>query len=101
MKTDLDRKKRAFPGLALRDTEVPPSVPDDVFLRELGDLVSGNEPRPRSNVNDVTVHPPLEGVALAHHEEEKIDTATDMEAIDIRLMKSPSSSKFTMERYQV
>lgn len=39
--TELERKKRIFPGLALRDKEVPFPVSDDVFLKELGDLVAG------------------------------------------------------------
>lgn len=38
-------RKRMFPGLALQDTVVPPAVSDDVFLQELGDLVSGRKPQ--------------------------------------------------------
>jgi ATP-dependent RNA helicase DHX8/PRP22 len=43
--SELDRKKRLFPGLAVKDKDVPP-VTDDVFLQELGDLVSGRKTRP-------------------------------------------------------
>ena len=43
--SELDRKKRLFPGLAVKDKDVPP-VSDDVFLQELGDLVSGRKSRP-------------------------------------------------------
>lgn len=39
--SELERKRRMFPGLAVKDKEVPPVVPDDVFLKELGDLVAG------------------------------------------------------------
>ena len=39
--TELDRKKRIFPALAMRDKEVPSPVSDDIFLKELGDLVAG------------------------------------------------------------
>lgn len=41
--TEQEKKKRLFPGLALQNKEVPPAVPDDVFLAELGDLVSGRK----------------------------------------------------------
>ncbi len=41
--SEFERKKRLFPGLAMKDKEVPPALPDDVFLKELGDLVSGNK----------------------------------------------------------
>ncbi|KAG6919029.1 hypothetical protein DXG01_009739 [Tephrocybe rancida] len=44
--TEQEKKKRLFPGLALMDKEVAPAVSDDVFLAELGDLVSGRK-RPR------------------------------------------------------
>ncbi|KAG6845369.1 hypothetical protein H0H87_010478 [Tephrocybe sp. NHM501043] len=44
--TEQEKKKRLFPGLAMQDKEVPPAVSDDVFLAELGDLVSGRK-RPR------------------------------------------------------
>ncbi|KAF8899102.1 P-loop containing nucleoside triphosphate hydrolase protein [Infundibulicybe gibba] len=37
-----EKQKRLFPGLALKDKEIPP-VSDDVFLEELGDLVSGRK----------------------------------------------------------
>ncbi|RDB29374.1 Pre-mRNA-splicing factor ATP-dependent RNA helicase prp22 [Hypsizygus marmoreus] len=45
--SEQEKQKRLFPGLALKDKEVPPAVPDDVFLQELGDLVSGKKTRPR------------------------------------------------------
>ena len=35
-----------FPGLAGKDREVPPAVSDDIFLKELGDLVAGKKIRP-------------------------------------------------------
>ncbi|KAF8078989.1 P-loop containing nucleoside triphosphate hydrolase protein [Lyophyllum atratum] len=41
--TEEEKKKRLFPGLALKDKEVAPAVSDDVFLAELGDLVSGKK----------------------------------------------------------
>ncbi|GLB35803.1 putative ATP-dependent RNA helicase DHX8 [Lyophyllum shimeji] len=41
--TEAEKQKRLFPGLALKDQEVPPAVSDDVFLKELGDLVSGRK----------------------------------------------------------
>ncbi|KAF5385347.1 hypothetical protein D9615_001205 [Tricholomella constricta] len=45
--TEEEKKKRLFPGLALKDRDVQPAVSDDVFLAELGDLVSGRKrPRP-------------------------------------------------------
>ncbi|KDR85685.1 hypothetical protein GALMADRAFT_234699 [Galerina marginata CBS 339.88] len=47
--TELDRQKRLFPGLAVKDQDVPPAIPDDVFLMELGDLVSGKKTRPRAS----------------------------------------------------
>ena len=43
--SELDRKRRLFPGLAVKDKDVPP-VSDDAFLQELGDLVSGRKTRP-------------------------------------------------------
>lgn len=43
--SEIDRKRRLFPGLAVKDEDVPP-VSDDVFLKELGDLVSGRKTRP-------------------------------------------------------
>jgi len=49
--SEFERKKRLFPGLAMKDKEVPPALPDDVFLKELGDLVSGNK-RPRRTDDD-------------------------------------------------
>ena len=45
---ELDRKRRLFPGLALQNKEPEPVPVDDVFLKELGDLVSGkSRPAPR------------------------------------------------------
>jgi len=44
--SEVERKKRMFPGLAVKDKEVPPAVADDVFLKELGDLVAGKRSRP-------------------------------------------------------
>jgi ATP-dependent RNA helicase DHX8/PRP22 len=44
--SEVERKKRMFPGLAVKDKEVPPAVANDVFLKELGDLVSGKKSRP-------------------------------------------------------
>ena len=43
--SEIERKRRLFPGLAGKDQDVPP-VSDDVFLQELGDLVSGRKTRP-------------------------------------------------------
>lgn len=42
-----DRQRRMFPGLALKNKDVPAAVPDDVFLEELGDLVSGRKTKSR------------------------------------------------------
>jgi ATP-dependent RNA helicase DHX8/PRP22 len=42
-----ERQKRLFPGLAIQNKDVPPAVPDDVFLEELGDLVAGRKAKPR------------------------------------------------------
>lgn len=44
--SELERKRRLFPGLSVQDKDVPPSVSDDVFLQELGDLVAGRKTRP-------------------------------------------------------
>ncbi|KAJ7597435.1 P-loop containing nucleoside triphosphate hydrolase protein [Mycena floridula] len=41
-----DKKRRLLPGLALKDQDVPPPVPDDVFMAEIGDIVSGKKARP-------------------------------------------------------
>ncbi|KAG6830899.1 hypothetical protein H0H92_014050 [Tricholoma furcatifolium] len=41
--TEQEKKRRLFPGLALKDKQVAPAVSDDVFLAELGDLVSGKK----------------------------------------------------------
>lgn len=40
--TEQEKKKRMFPGLSLKDHEQE-AVSDDVFLKELGDLVSGKK----------------------------------------------------------
>jgi len=45
--SEQEKQKRLFPGLALKDQEVRPPVPDDVFLEEIGDLVSGRKARER------------------------------------------------------
>jgi len=45
MLSEQERQKRLFPGLAIQNKEVPPAVPDDVFLEELGDLVAGRKAR--------------------------------------------------------
>ncbi|KAG5729103.1 Pre-mRNA-splicing factor ATP-dependent RNA helicase prp22 [Termitomyces sp. T112] len=48
--TEQEKQRRLFPGLAMKDKEVLPAVPDDVFLAELGDLVSGRKrPLPPDN----------------------------------------------------
>ncbi|KAJ3731962.1 P-loop containing nucleoside triphosphate hydrolase protein [Lentinula guzmanii] len=41
--TEQEKKKRLFPGLSLKDQELEEAVSDDVFLKELGDLVSGKK----------------------------------------------------------
>ncbi|KAF9015716.1 P-loop containing nucleoside triphosphate hydrolase protein [Cyathus striatus] len=46
--TEQEKKRRLFPGLALQDKDVPPAAPDDVFLQEIGDIVSGRKVRPRT-----------------------------------------------------
>ncbi|KAK0246120.1 P-loop containing nucleoside triphosphate hydrolase protein [Armillaria nabsnona] len=45
--TEQEKKKRLFPGLALKDSETKAPVADDVFLQEIGDLVSGRKVRDR------------------------------------------------------
>ncbi|PBK76934.1 P-loop containing nucleoside triphosphate hydrolase protein [Armillaria solidipes] len=45
--TQQEKNKRLFPGLALKDSEVKAPVADDVFLQEIGDLVSGRKVRDR------------------------------------------------------
>ncbi|KAG6837310.1 hypothetical protein H0H93_011405 [Arthromyces matolae] len=46
--TELEKKRRVFPGLAMKDQEVAPVVSDEIFLAELGDLVTGKKrPPPR------------------------------------------------------
>ncbi|PPQ64071.1 hypothetical protein CVT24_008884 [Panaeolus cyanescens] len=49
--SELDKKKRMFPGLSLKDQDVPPAVEQDVFLKELGDIVAGKT-RPRTTEDD-------------------------------------------------
>ncbi|KIY50796.1 ATP-dependent RNA helicase DHX8 [Fistulina hepatica ATCC 64428] len=49
--TELEKKRRLFPGLAMKNQEVSTALPDDVFLAELGDLVSGKK-QPRSRLSD-------------------------------------------------
>ncbi|PPQ77016.1 hypothetical protein CVT25_014833 [Psilocybe cyanescens] len=51
--SEIERKKRMFPGLAVKDQEVPPAVSDDAFLMELGDLVAGKK-RPASTDQDAS-----------------------------------------------
>ncbi|KXN88874.1 Pre-mRNA-splicing factor ATP-dependent RNA helicase prp22 [Leucoagaricus sp. SymC.cos] len=51
---EAERKRRMFPGLALKNQEALEAVPDDIFLKELGDIVNG---RKRPNVVDDS--PPL------------------------------------------
>jgi len=41
--TEEEKKRRMFPGLSMKNVEPEPAVPDDVFLKELGDLVSGKK----------------------------------------------------------
>ncbi|KAF8971677.1 P-loop containing nucleoside triphosphate hydrolase protein [Flammula alnicola] len=97
--SDLERKKRLFPGLAGKDQEVPPAVSDDVFLKELGDLVAGkkvrptasNDEPPRSD-NDGIDHPHLEDVAPVHEEEteeteETTAMAIGMETVNVSGLK--------------
>lgn len=51
--SEQEKKKRLFPGLALQDKPIPKPVSDDVFLQELGDLVSGKKaPRPRPSEDE-------------------------------------------------
>ncbi|KAJ8702089.1 DEAH-box ATP-dependent RNA helicase prp22 [Pleurotus ostreatus] len=56
MLSEQEKKKRLFPGLALKDQEVPAAVPDDVFLKEIGDLVSGKKV-PTKRPSDELEHP--------------------------------------------
>lgn len=41
-----EKKRRLLPGLALKDKPVPVPVPDDIFMAEIGDIVSGKKDRP-------------------------------------------------------
>ncbi|KAF5366929.1 hypothetical protein D9757_010847 [Collybiopsis confluens] len=41
--TEQEKKKRMFPGLSLKDQEAEAPLSDDLFLKELGDLVSGQK----------------------------------------------------------
>lgn len=56
MVSEEDRKRRMFPGLALQNKEVEP-LADDVFLKELGDIVTGKTAKKRS----ADVEPPRSG----------------------------------------
>lgn len=49
--SDLERKKRMFPGLAMQD-KPPSAVSDDVFLKELGDLVAGKRAHSRPDEDE-------------------------------------------------
>lgn len=40
---EAERKRRMFPGLALKNQDPPSAVSDDVFLKELGDIVNGRK----------------------------------------------------------
>lgn len=40
---EAERKKRLFPGLSLKNQDPPEAVPDDIFLKELGDIVNGQK----------------------------------------------------------
>jgi ATP-dependent RNA helicase DHX8/PRP22 len=48
---EAERRKRMFPGLALKNQDPPAAVADDVFLRELGDIVNGVK-RPSSKEDE-------------------------------------------------
>lgn len=37
---ELDKKKRLFPGLAIKNQELEPSVPKDVLMKEVDDMMS-------------------------------------------------------------
>lgn len=50
--TEGEKQRRLFPGLALQNKTVPDPVSDDVFLKEIGDLVSGKKSRPRPSVDE-------------------------------------------------
>jgi ATP-dependent RNA helicase DHX8/PRP22 len=50
--TEKEKQRRLLPGLALADREVPAPVPDDVFLKELGDIVAGKKVGPRPSVEE-------------------------------------------------
>jgi ATP-dependent RNA helicase DHX8/PRP22 len=50
--SEQERQKRLFPGLAIQNKDVPPAVPDDVFLEELGDLVAGRKAKPRDTEDE-------------------------------------------------
>ncbi|KAJ2918386.1 hypothetical protein MD484_g1997, partial [Candolleomyces efflorescens] len=40
---DAERKRRLFPGLAIQNKEPQEAVSDDIFLKELGDIVTGRK----------------------------------------------------------
>jgi ATP-dependent RNA helicase DHX8/PRP22 len=44
-----EKKRRLFPGLALKNAEEPIPTSDDAFLQELGDIVTGRKTRPGPN----------------------------------------------------
>ena len=57
---ELDKKRRLFPGLALKDQEWQPSVTKDVLMKEVDDMMSqfegaAKKSRPRPNENDSEV----------------------------------------------
>ncbi|KAJ7229174.1 P-loop containing nucleoside triphosphate hydrolase protein [Mycena pura] len=49
--TELEKKRRILPGLALKNQD-PVALPDDVFLQELGNLVTGKQMHPRPSQDD-------------------------------------------------
>ncbi|KAI1793063.1 P-loop containing nucleoside triphosphate hydrolase protein [Ganoderma leucocontextum] len=54
---EVDKKKRLFPGLALKDQEWEPSVPKDAIMKEVDDMMSQLEgaakrPRPQTPEDD-------------------------------------------------
>jgi ATP-dependent RNA helicase DHX8/PRP22 len=50
--TEKDKQRRLFPGLAMQDKDVPEPVSDDVFLKEIGDLVGGRKSRTRPSFDE-------------------------------------------------
>ncbi|TFK26639.1 P-loop containing nucleoside triphosphate hydrolase protein [Coprinopsis marcescibilis] len=45
---EAEKARRLFPGLAIADKPVEPAVGDDLFLKELGDIVAGKKAQGRS-----------------------------------------------------